>query len=364
MNEKIMQTELQQKQATKISQILPAPGVGFGTIGVDSFERKSRHAKEMINTTREIINRGECMSRCDHQDDGCIDGRCVDEIAAPEHSTFSVKNVESNEGNERAKVAGGGYVTGLAMFKAIGEDLVSPDADLAFLSENFARDGIYCGAHTGSHGSEPKQTTDCGANDRFDQILATAMNNREPVSQVTRVLVGPLIHSYNEDVLHQDVNNWQHVITETDNFSHSNGISRLDVIREGILSAQDSLKTNEKVSVIKHLAGNHNEVFLIVNYAKGLTFSQTKLRQKLLAQYPDIIPDDLPQVFALDMWRVDQLAHAVAALPEKNSGRNRSDAELKNRYEHALLAGTAYQVATYLTLTNGSLPVVVIDSAA
>lgn len=358
MNERIMNTKLQEKYSIKI---LPAPGVGLGAISVDTFREKSPLAEEMIHETREIIQSGECIMTCNHNDDGCVDGRCVDEIAVPNNESFNLKIVESNFGNERAKVAGGGYMTGLAMFKAIGEDLVSPDVDLEFLSKEFARQGVYCGAHTGSHGSEPKQTTDCGANDRFDQILDIAASHRAEVAEITSALVQPFVDTFHPELLKEDLDNWQHIVKETDNFSHSSGISRLDVIRDGILSAQDSVKGEEKVSVIKHLGGNHNEIFLVVNYLKDMTFSQTKLRNELIEKFPSADPESLPQVFALDMWRVDELAHTVAALPEKNLGRERNSATLHKRYVSALLAGTAYQVATYVALTNGSLPVVIVS---
>lgn len=361
MNEKRMSTELQQKQRVKLLRELPAPGKGLGKISYDAFEQKSNLAQEMIAATRELIQSSECMKTCNHRDDGCIDGRCVDEIAVPDGETFSVKTVEDNVGNERAKVAGGGLLTSLAMYKAIGEDLVSPDEDLAYIAKEFARGGVYCGAHTGSHGSSSKKTTDCGANDRFDEILLTAVKNREDISEVTQALLAPLHQQpYQPTVLNKDMGNWRHIVMETNNFARSNGISRLDVIRDGILTAQETLQGDEKASVIKHLGGDHNEIFLVVNYARGMTFSQTQLRQQMTEKFSTVDPDSLPQVFALDMWRVDELAHAIACLPEKYSGRNRTTMEQQERYERALHAGAAYQVATYMTLTDGSLPVFVL----
>lgn len=354
-----MNSEEQQDKHAKLLQTIPAPGNGLGSISFEEFEKRSVLAREMIAKTHEIIASGECMVRCDHHDDGCIDGRCVDTIAVPDGKGFSVKRVESNVGNERAKVAGGGLLTGLAMFKAIGEDLVSPDDDLAYLVEGFAQQGIYCGAHTGSHGSEIKKTTDCGANDRFGDILSTAINNDVHIANVTKVLLGPIHESYDSGVLQKDIRNWQHIVTETNNLSQSNGTSRLDVIRGGMLNAHNKMHDDERASVIKNLGGNHNEIFLVVNYAKRLTFSQTKLREALHDEYPGVELSALPQAFALDMWRVDELAKAVASLPEQKTGRIRSEAEVNDRYERALYAGAAYQVATYVTLTDGTLPIFV-----
>lgn len=355
-----MNSEQQQNLHVKLLQTIPAPGYGFGSISFKSFEKRSNLAEEMIAKTHEVISSGECMVACDHDDDGCIDGRCVDTIAVPDGKGFSLKSVESNFGNERAKVAGGGLLTGLAMFKAIGEDLVSPDDDLAYLVKGFAQQGIYCGAHTGSHGSEVKQTTDCGANDKFGDILSTAIKNDEHIANVTKVLLSPIHGSYDSEVLQNDIRNWQHIVTETNNLSRSNGTSRLDVIRGGMLDVQNKAHNDERTSVIKNLGGDHNEIFVVVNYAKEKTFSQTKLREALHEEYPDVEMKALPQVFALDVWRVDQLAHAIACLPEKSSNRARTNDEKRNRYNSALYAGVAYQVATYTTLTDGTLPLFVV----
>lgn len=242
------------------------------------------------------------------------------------------------------------------MFKAIGEDLISPDQDLSYLAQAFAKQGVYCGAHTGSHGSATNQKTDCGANDRFDEILKNTIDNQDGVEAIVKELLKPLGVSVEEGVLSSDIRSWNHVLTQTKNFAHSNGTSRLESIKHGILAAQDSYYSDEKVTVIKNLEGNHNEILLIVNYAKGLTFSQTKLREALHDEYPDVDLSDLPQVFALDMWRIDQLAQAVARIPKKHSSETRTVDEINQRYLQALYAGTAFQAATYVTLTDGSLP--------
>jgi hypothetical protein len=44
-------------------------------------------------------------------------------------------------------------------------------------------------------------------------------------------------------------------------------------------------------------------------------------------------------------------------LPDQETGVERTEDEIAERYAVALHAGIAFQVATYATLTDGSLPV-------
>lgn len=357
-----MQNEIKKESKAQLLAVLPGPDNGLGSISFKNFENESDFSRELAVKCREIVESGVCIVDCNHEDDGCIDGRCVNELAVPDGDHFNTKRVIDNSSNERAKVAGGGLVTGLAMFKAIGEDLVSPDEDLKYLAEEFAKQGVYCGAHTGSHGSIKNQKTDCGANDRFDEILKNTIDNQDDVEGIVKELLKPLGVSVGNGVLSSDLRNWNHVLTQTNNFAFSSGSSRLESIKDGILAAQDSNHNEDKVTVIKNLEGNHNEIFLVVNYAQGLTFSQTKLREALHEDYPDVDLSDLPQVFALDIWRIDQLAQAVARIPKKHSTEPRTVDETNQRYLQALYAGTAFQVGTYVSLTDGSLPVFLFHS--
>ena len=354
--------EDEKRPTIQLVDIIPAPGLGdpISSISAVKYEAKSESAKDMVRDTHEIVKSGECIVRCNHADDGCIDGRCVNELAYPDGNKFITKYVDDNQGNERAKVAGGGLLTSLAMYKAVGEDIVSPEEDIAYIARDFARQGVQCGAHTaGSHGSEVLDKTGCGANDKFDEIMNVAITHRKDISDVSSVLIRPSGNGFDADLLGSGLDKWSEILEVRGYFDGSNGVSRLDAIRDGILSAQATMLGNEKASVLKNLGGGHNEVLLVVNYAKGHTFSQTKLREMLMERHPEVAdPDELPQVFVLDMWRVEELAHAVANITPKD-GTERTEDEKQARYLTALHAGVAYQIATYATLTDGSLPVAV-----
>ncbi len=350
---------------SQLTEVIPAPGVGNPDSPISMAKyldqaTPENQRKEIAESMHEIIANGECYVTCTHDDDGCLDGRCTSEIAVPNGEGFEVVNVEHNKDNERAKVAGGGYTTSLAMFVALNEKSASPESDIVYIAEEFAKQGIHCGAHTGGHGSEDLGKTDCGANDKVREIIACGANNREIVAGVTSALFKHSTDLYGQGSMNKALNAWTDTQGDDQYFANSNGVSRLDAIRTSILNTQDNSGREEKVAVIKNLKDDHNEIELVVVYGQGQTFSQTKLRNLLAERYPAVDAKDLPQVFVLDFWRVQQLAYAVAVMPERESGRERTDQEIQDRYATALHAGVAFQVATYATLTDGSLPVDII----
>jgi len=351
------QSETETRATVRLVETIPAPGVGNpeSSISKTKFESTDEN-RDMSRYMHEIIKSGECIVPCAHSDDGCIDGRCVNEIAHPNVDEFNVVSVEHNKDNDRAKLAGGGYITSLAMYQALGETRVSSEKDIIYIAEQFAQMGIYCGAHTGGHGSEEHGKTDCGANDKFYEILDNGIRYKDEVGAITSLLLQYSSDSYDQSVMDSVISTWEDTRKDAE-YVVGSGVVRLDAIRTGILHTQEQNPDVQTVAVIKNLSDHHNEVELVVNYGQGTTFSQGKKRQKLMERYPGVARKDLPQVFVLDFWRVQQLARAVAAMPEEITGRERSEDEKPQRYAVALHAGVAFQVATYATLTDGSLPV-------
>lgn len=354
--------ENDKKLTSQLAEVIPAPGVGNPDSPISMAKylegaTPENQKKEIAVSMHEIIAGGECNVACTHDDDGCLDGRCTSEIAVPNGQEFAVVNVEHNKDNERAKLAGGGYTTALAMYVALGETSASPEGDIVYIADEFAKQGIHCGAHTGGHGSEDLGKTDCGANDKVKEIMACGTANRDVVAGITAALFKHSTDLFGQGSMTKALDGWDATQNNTEYFAHSNGVSRLDAIRASILNTQDSSGRDEKVAVIKNLKDDHNEIELVVEYEQGHTFSQTKLRTILQERYPTVDAKDLPQVFVLDFWRVQQLAYAVATMPERETGRVRTDSEIQDRYATALHAGVAFQVATYATLTDGSLPV-------
>jgi hypothetical protein len=289
----IATVENDQKTNIQLIDIIPAPGLGNPESSISKVKFESTNEKrEMSQYMHEIVKSGECMVPCAHGDDGCIDGRCVDEIARPNRGVFEILNVEHNKDNDRAKLAGGGYITSLAMYQALGETRVSSEKDIVYISEQFAKKGIYCGAHTGGHGSEEQGKTDCGANDKFYEIIDNGIRYKDDVGAITNVLLQYSTDSYSQNAMDLAVSTWGNTRKDTD-YLVGNGVKRLEAIRTGILHTQEQNPNVQTVAVIKNLSDNHNEVELVVNYEPGTTFSQAIKRQKLMERYPGVARKDL-----------------------------------------------------------------------
>ncbi len=86
----------------------------------------------------------------------------------------------------------------------------------------------------------------------------------------------------------------------------------------------------------------------IAEYEARLTEAEQQradFQRRQIEKHPDIAPKDLPQVFAVDVPRIVQLARAMA------EGRD----DPQHAFEVALFAGLAFQFATASYLTDGSL---------
>jgi hypothetical protein len=359
--EHVMSIDNEQTQTIMLKETLPAPGLGDKNSPISKVKYETNERGETIPGHEqlsadlyEIIKSGDCIKTCTHYDDGCLDGRCAVAIAYPTNGqVFETKAVQNNGDNERAKVAGGGYITGLAMYRALYDSQATVTQDLALVTAEFTKQGIYCGAHTGANGSQETAKTDCGANDRLEEIMRNGTRYANEVAGVASELIKRAGQSYNPDAMSVGFDGWMTTLDGNDYLVDSNGVTRLDAIKQSIADAQESASSvDDKVAVIKHLGGSHKEIRLVVVCEQGKTFSQTELMER----HPDVDPQELPQVFVLDIWRIEELAWAVARIP-KGGDEQWTDGELQDRFAAAYHAGVAYQVATYITLTDGSLPV-------
>ena len=131
-------------------------------------------------------------------------------------------------------------------------------------------------------------------------------------------------------------------------------MSRIKVILKRLDVAQKRLGAMRPFAVSKHLKGEHREVAKVVNYVEGDTFSQNLYLQKMHESFPDVPIDQLPQVFALDVPRIVQIAKAKAA--------NYPIEQRENKERAFLYAGVAYQSATEATLTDGTMRTYVVTA--
>lgn len=292
---------------------------------------------EVAEAAAEYILSGEGMRQLTDTDDGCIDGRRARRVVfVAESGEFSERSIEDPAEHLRAKVAGGGYVTSLAMHTGLGKSADSIENDLSGIVSDLAESHVYCGAHTGEHAHE--HTTDCGANDKFPLILANGLGFKDVIAANTIALVQEAGLDVDESILEDMFSNWKAAV-DAQYGEASSGVSRLDVIEDGIATLQQTSELKEKpLAVLKDLEGDHKEDFIIVNYRDGETFSQAALNEFLAARHPDT----QAQAFVVDASRIVTLAKAL-------SGDNEQD------FHQALYAGVAFQLATAATLTDGSL---------
>lgn len=155
-------------------------------------------AAEVDGAAEEFIISGEGIVEVQEHDDGCIDGCETSELYVTEGGEFYTKPAD-NSNHERAKVAGGGYITSQAMRLGVGRRGDSIDSDLALVGSDLAEKEIYCGAHSGAH--QHGEGTDCGANDKFALILENGLKFREQIEASTGALVQAAGLEFHPEVL-------------------------------------------------------------------------------------------------------------------------------------------------------------------
>jgi hypothetical protein len=344
-------------------------GISFNTYQqmTDSGELPSEMTAKVI----ELIRSGECLRQVTDDDDGCIDGRPTDAVSFVDSEGRIVTNdviIDENGArivHERAKVAGGGYVTALAMRRALEHPKGTIDQDLADVANDLTEQNIYCGSHTGVRDDDAK--TGCGANDNCRPILENGLVFREKIADNVGALIGLAGTRRGDNAALRVTDGWAETLNNDTYFEGSTGKSRLNTIDSSIKAAQQRTGSDRPIAVRKHLAGSHAEIGIIVNYVEGHTFSQAAFADALHEAFPDVVREKLPQLFVVDAWRIEQLATAIGSAPKRDAEDSeiaRSDEEIQEDIATAREAGYAYQLATAATLTDGSLPAYALQAAA
>jgi len=335
---------------TMIIEIEPL-GFGNSEAKISITERmKDLLEATMINRQGEIILEGQEFVAVDNKDDGCIDGRIAHLVRFINSANFEEQESLADQGHERAKVAGGGYITALAMYIATKFNTGSADGDLAAVTALLTSEGVFCGAHTGEHSNPDDHVTDCGANDKIQKILVRAVEFAGNIREKTEALLAVAGVTLDPETAASVDGKMQSAwgkAADSDYFDGSDGDSRMLVIKQAMVDAQNISGAEKPVAVSKDLAGKHNESFIVVNYNDGTTLSQRQLQERLMAEFPDVPVEKLPQAFVVDAWRIVELATAL----------NKADETLD--MTTLLYSGVAYQLATAAELTDGSLRVII-----
>lgn len=305
-----------------------------------------KYPEGLLEHASELIRSQRCMAQITEEDDGCMDGRHAIRIAFPDgKGHFVIHEISEDDVHERAKMAGAGPMTGTMANLSAGKRGAHIDGDIESTCLYLAGCGVCGGSHTGPHGSEEK--TDCGGNDAIVPItengvrLGSRLEGR--VSQHFELLGEQYSHADMAVVTER----W-HDALESGYFEGSTGVSRLGAMRRAMEKWQHEHPSEQPHSVVKDLDSDHQEAFIVYSYVEGYTFSQKKFRDLLHERYPEVPVEKLPEVFVLDIPRIQKIARAVCTDQNENL-----DTIL---YQQTLTGTLLYQEAALTTLEDGSMP--------
>lgn len=247
----------------------------------------------------------------------CIDGRRCEHTLA------------GGATEPRASVAGGALITAYAAAELLGwfgaDDTTGPAQRLGRVADVLRANGIVLGNHCDQNAApllinldEAGATalTGCGADDRLPEIMAKIFD--EPIAM--DAMVTPLMNGAFAPKLPYVAR--KNVEAQTEQWSP------VDVVKT--IGDQNAVEVLES----PHDKPNHGhaEMGVLFNYVEGTTLDRDRF-----------VADTGKQIFVVDMWYIDKLANALASGPDAAV----QAAQLKQ-------AMVAYQVATYLTLCDGS----------
>lgn len=294
-------------------------GFGLGELGYNP----EKFWPGVLEAAEGIIESGECIVDVTETDDGCMDARVAVMISFLQNEEFIHKLVEEHDKpHERSKLAGGGAIGAVVSEMSTGR--LSGDNINDVLREVIpvlASLGIHVGAHTDKHSEYSTDKCGCGACDGLSNIMQNAVDDKKGL------LADYTVHAsingggikIDPGLVKEVLVNWDKLL-KSGFFDKSTGESRMQAIRDGMLIAEQESRepsSDNPKAVVKELGGNHTEAFRIKVHPKGKTFSQRtfryKLREALRDQYPDIRDDELPGVFAVDTWRIEEIARATSS---------------------------------------------------
>lgn len=296
---------------------LAPEGLGFGNGSISAgnqlqYPEKSGLTQEAFETGKDIIlNDSRVFVEVDEEDDGCGDGRPAVTIyrmisAVPESHEVERHKQFYNKSRNRAKVFGGGLIAAASMLRSAAWGKVNGNETVLTDRKKTAailwKKGIKFGAHTDNHANS--ENCGCGAIDKYPQILQDTLQYEEKIRGVVALYVGD---DWGDD--------WQ-VNTNAVFDSYRDQIANAS----GYYKDAEGRKTmdfiEESGAVVKELADDHLEDFVVLNDVEGTTFDQRVF---------DVIMRErgvsgTAQAFAVDIWRGRMYADAVACYAEEEYG--------------------------------------------
>lgn len=306
----------------KITCALPE-GTGYGE-GLISVAKRLNDPEdpltsEIMNDVHAVITGAEVLVPIESDDDGCPDGRRAGRL---------MKGLKSMEHTySRAKAFGGGLTQSVATQVGLGRAKTGLKKLFKSEAQELDEAGVDYGAHTHTHASGDK--CGCGAIDEAPVIVGNTSEYKDEIKDTLTALSGLLNHNG----VDASSKNIDEILTNYEEYKqkYQNDDYKGKEVMEGVL---------EKEKVVAELEDDHLEVAIIINTVDGMTFKQELVRS---------VTNDVAQVFPIDLPRKIN----IAAKRYKDESE-----EVKSK---AVLSMLAYALSTAATLTDGTLPVYIIE---
>jgi hypothetical protein len=313
-------------------------GFGEGTISVSKrLETRDMLLRDLQVGGKIITNDPGVFTQTDVDavDDGCGDGR----QAARVFRIVDEKTGEMQEFNKsrlRAKLFGGGLIVASSMWRTICGPTQRQETvlgDRHFIAGKLAEIHIEYGAHTDNNAEG--EACGCGAIDKYPQITHNALKYRDNIEATLRALYGS---SYEDNAIAFEsvFATYQTLVDDQMYFANAAGKATMDFIKDD-------------GAVIKELADQHLEAYVVLNDIEGTTFNQREFDMKL----KDEGVESEPQAFVIDIWRGRMYAEAVA----KMAAENLLDVDFEDARKKAYADFLIRTLAVSATLTTGDQPV-------
>lgn len=317
--------------------ILCPGGFGFGTGSITVKQQLDSGAlpvgalivgSEIIENDPRVFKKTDSLAK----DDGCGDGREAKVI----YQLKDGERVAYKRSLLRAKIFGGGLVVLTSMMRSSvwGAEIDSDTAlgDRKKAAEILEQQGIAHGGHTDNHATG--DNCGCGAIDKYVDITANALAFRSDIEQVLRVVLGE-DYSHHEAAIEHVFRVYQAQVDKKDQyFADASGVKTSRLLEDA-------------GAVIKELADDHLEDFVIINDVEGETFDQRTFDALLKVRGVQATA----QAFVVDLWRGRMYARLTAEEAAK-IGQDKDEA-LKRAFVDFLVR----TLATSATLTSGDQPV-------
>jgi hypothetical protein len=292
--------------------------LGYGEGGISYEERKNiLTSPDILNDVESAIQSNEILVPVDKDkngqmldDDGCGDGRGWGKI-------FDSVRTYTKSLN-RSKVFGGGLTMGVASAIGLGKT-AGKNLNQLYKSTvgRFKDRMIGYGAHTDTHAHD--ENCGCGAIDKAPAVVNNAVKYEAEIRGSIEAL------GVDTDGLDEIFDNYREYIGTIEGQAYSGKEVADDVVEDG--------------KIVKELDDDHREMYIILNMVENMTVDQQLIRE---------VSGGEVQVFAVDVWRMQQLAHRLYDDPEEQ--------------KQAFLSELVHTLAVGATLTTGDLPVYIVSN--